>query len=202
MVRNFVSFHRHKLIVANEKGVTLIELLIVLALLGIVIGGAYQYFFYGYNSWVRSAAETEMIQNARQTVIHMETDVREAESAAEGMPPVVVLDSGRTLRIYTRSHNETHPKLVSYRLNDGNLERGVSLPENEEYPYQYKLPAQWETVVSNVVNDVNDEIFTVIDGGTEGYQRIIINVDLHIISNDVRKPFNIQAVLTVRQGVI
>ncbi|HAF17388.1 MAG TPA: hypothetical protein DCG84_03535, partial [Peptococcaceae bacterium] len=38
---------RNTTIINNQKGFTLIELLIVLALLGIVLGGAYQYFFYG-----------------------------------------------------------------------------------------------------------------------------------------------------------
>jgi prepilin-type N-terminal cleavage/methylation domain-containing protein len=187
-----------KLVLTNEKGVTLVELLVVLAILGIVIGGAYQYFFYGYKSWVRSSAETQMIQDARLVVIRMEGEVRQAEKAVDGIDPVLILDEGRKIRIYTRSGMETDPKLISYRLKDGNLERGVSLPENNAYPYQYNEPTQWVTVISNVEDGT---IFSLPGGGgAGGYQRGVINLNLRIVPKELIKPFNIQTILTVRAG--
>ncbi len=66
------DFQARLKILNNEKGLTLVELLVVLALLGIVLGSIYQYFFYGYNSWVRSNAEAEQVQDARLAVIHMD----------------------------------------------------------------------------------------------------------------------------------
>jgi prepilin-type N-terminal cleavage/methylation domain-containing protein len=74
-------------ILNNEKGLTLVELLIVLALLGIVLGGIYQYFHYGYNSWMRSSAEAEQVQEARLAVIRMDREVREAQQGKENTPP-------------------------------------------------------------------------------------------------------------------
>ena len=82
---------RNTTIIKNQKGFTLIELLIVLALLGIVLGGAYQYFFYGYNSWTRSNAEAQQVQTARLAVMRMENEVKEAQQGEKDIDPVVCI---------------------------------------------------------------------------------------------------------------
>lgn len=196
-MKNFVLKNKIKQAVTDEKGITLVELLVVLAILGIVIGGVYQYYFYGYNSWVRSSVESEMIQEARLAVVRLDREVREAEKAVEGKEPVVLGSDKKTISIYTRSDSEAHPKLITYRLKNGNLERGVSLPTNDAYPYQYEAePSQWEAVISNVEDK---SIFSVPSGGgAGGFQRGIINLDLRIVPQEPVKPFNIKAVLTVR----
>jgi prepilin-type N-terminal cleavage/methylation domain-containing protein len=186
-------------ILNNEKGLTLVELLIVLALLGIVLGGIYQYFHYGYNSWMRSSAEAEQVQEARLAVIRMDREVREAQQGKENTPPVECV-SKTEINIFTDTNGDGRPELVCYQLEGGNLRRSVVSPQGDAFPYTYGTPDQWETVVSRVESD---NIFTVPQykaGGKDvDYQRGIINVELHVSTPEQTvKPIKIEAVLTVR----
>jgi len=187
----------------NDKGLTLVELLIVLALLGIVLGGIYQYFYYGYRSWVRSSAEAQQVQDARLAVIRMDGEVRGARQGKENTNPVVWV-SDTEINIYTDTDNDGRPELVCYKLEtmDGvnSLLRGVAIPQGDAYPYTYSDPGQWETVVASVEND---EIFTVpqykLNGSDVDYQRGIINVKLYVSATEQSvKPIKVEAVLTVR----
>jgi|CZCB01.1.fsa_nt_gi prepilin-type N-terminal cleavage/methylation domain-containing protein len=190
---------RNTTIIKNQKGFTLIELLIVLALLGIVLGGAYQYFFYGYNSWTRSNAEAQQVQTARLAVMRMDNEVREAQQGEENTAPVICL-SEKELHIYTDTNDDGRPELICYRLTGGKLERGVAFPQGDTFPYQYGNPGNWETVISKVKNDI---IFTVpkyrVDGKEMEYQRGIISVEIHVGNPDQSiKPTIVKAQLTVR----
>jgi prepilin-type N-terminal cleavage/methylation domain-containing protein len=198
------SFKTHiKAVFNNDKGMTLVELLIVLALLGIVLGGIYQYFYYGYHSWMRSSAEAQQVQDARLAVIRMDGEVRGARQGKESTNPVVWV-SDTEINIYTDTDNDGHPELVCYKLDavDGvnSLLRGTASPQGDAYPYTYGVPGQWETVVDRVEND---EIFTVpkyeLNGSDVDYQRGIINVELHISAAEQSvKPIKVEAKLTVR----
>jgi prepilin-type N-terminal cleavage/methylation domain-containing protein len=189
-------------ILNNEKGLTLVELLVVLALLGIVLGGIYQYFHYGYNSWVRSNAEAEQVQDARLAVVRMDSEVREAQQGKANTPPVECVSKNK-MNIYTDLNGDGRPELVCYQLEGGkggNLRRGVALPQGDAFPYTYGAPGQGEIVVSRVEND---NIFTVpkylANGKEVDYQREIINVELQVSTPEQTvKPIKVEAVLTVR----
>ncbi len=198
---NSIKIHL-KSIFNNQKGFSLVELLIVLALMGIVLAGVYQYFFYGYNSWTRANEEAEQVQDARLAVMRMDSEVRGAQQGNEDNDPVVVSDT--EINIYTDIDNDGSPELVNYKLetNDGvnSLLRGIAPPQGDAYPYAYSDPGQWETVVSRVENDI---IFTVPQynaGGTDKeYQRGTIKVELHVSTPEQTvKPIIVEAVLTVR----
>jgi prepilin-type N-terminal cleavage/methylation domain-containing protein len=60
----------------NRKGVTLIELIIVIAILGIVIGAAYSFFFYGINVFAKGGIKSEIQQDLNQAAFYMTNRVR------------------------------------------------------------------------------------------------------------------------------
>lgn len=198
-MKNSTKIHL-KSIINDQKGFSLVEMLIVLALLGIVLAGAYQYFFYGYNSWTRSNEEAEQVQTARLAVMRMDSEVRGAQQGTENADPVVLV-SDKEIRIYTDTDNDGHPELVCYKLvtNAGvnSLRKSIVSPQGAAYPYTYSEPNQWETVVSRVDND---NIFSVPKYDTnKDYQRWAINVELHVSTPEQTvRSTKVKAVLTVR----
>jgi len=63
----------------NNRGVTLIELIIALAIFSILLILAYSIFFSGINTWNRGEDKADIIQNARFAVEMISTDIRRAD---------------------------------------------------------------------------------------------------------------------------
>ncbi len=62
-----------------EKGFTMVELLITLAILGLIISAAYNFYLVGLKCWNNSTAKIEACQNAR---IALDTIIRELRYAS------------------------------------------------------------------------------------------------------------------------
>lgn len=189
---------KHSLILAGESGLTLVELLVVLALLSMAVGSAYQYFSFGYASWDRAAAESRAIQDARLAVTRLDQEVRMARKAMESTEAVVSPDHNQ-LDIYTDviTGDGGKPELVSYRLQSGSLVRGVFVPQGSQYPYTYPTPGTWETVVAKVANGNGDNLFSL---DSSHLPRLVVSMDLRV--NDaaapLTQPLQVLATFTVR----
>ncbi|MDY6826634.1 MAG: prepilin-type N-terminal cleavage/methylation domain-containing protein [Bacillota bacterium] len=64
----------------TEKGFTLIEVIVTLALLSMVLTTLYSFYLFGLQSWQRGIDQTEIQQSAR---IAMDTMIRELQKAEE-----------------------------------------------------------------------------------------------------------------------
>lgn len=190
---------KNSLILAGESGLTLVELLVVLALLSMVVGSAYQYFSFGYASWDRAAAESRAIQDARLAVTRLDQEVRMARKAMESTAAVVVSADHNQLDIYTDviTGDVGKPELVRYRLQSGSLVRGVSVPQGSQYPYTYQSPGTWETVVAKVANGNGNNLFSL---DSSHLPRLVVYMDLWV--NDaaapLAQPLQVLATFTVR----
>jgi prepilin-type N-terminal cleavage/methylation domain-containing protein len=66
--------------VFNKKGITLIELIIVLAIMGLVLPFVVQFFLLGTNIFARGESQTRAQQNARMATMYITTELRNAKS--------------------------------------------------------------------------------------------------------------------------
>lgn len=184
-------------ILEGSQGFSLIELLIVLTLLALALSGAYQLIFFTQASWTRAAAESRVIQDARNVMMWMGKEVRQARSPDGVIDPVVLIASNE-IRIYTDVTSDGKPEMVVYRRpgepGEGTepLQRSVVFSGNSECPYTYSSPSDWETVVDAVLDCVFE-----IEGTAP---RLVINVAITVDDAEVSlaRPVRVEAELAVR----
>lgn len=101
--------HRQK----SEKGLTLIELLVTLAITGFIITALYTFYLAGLNSWNRAVDRLEYQQTARIALDKVISELRYAQEVE------IVQSSPQMLYFYTK-HNGKNT-LFRFRLSSGQL---------------------------------------------------------------------------------
>jgi prepilin-type N-terminal cleavage/methylation domain-containing protein len=179
----------------GSKGYTLAELVVVLALLGLVLSIIYPLFFFVQASFNRASAESDAVQEARLLLLQMGSEVREARKPAPALDAVMV-PSPERLDIYSDLNGDGRPEMISYRLRAGMIERRVASPLEAAYPFSYPDPVTWTTVVGAVANSV------VFSRHTVHAPRftVTVNLDVHSADGTLSRPVSIRADLTVREG--
>lgn len=184
----------------SQQGFTLIELAIYLVLLGIVLAGIYNFYFFSSQSSMRSQAESEVLQDARIVMMQMEREIRQANrprnltNLPEGVDPEelpikkgVVIDSGDEMTIY--SYINEVPRRITYLIiEDGEysvMKRSVDDPRVEE-------PENWEQVLDYIVTSEEQEYFVVNE------KKIKIDLSLMDSREMLSRPMGVSNTFTVR----
>ena len=68
----------------NQKGFSLIEMMVVVAILGLIILGLVAFFTGGARSWISGQSQLEAQRNARQAMDIMVREIREGDSIVSG----------------------------------------------------------------------------------------------------------------------
>ena len=139
----------------NNKGFTLVELVLVIPLIAIVLLLGYNMLFLTQRSFTSVNRTFDVAEELRmfQNNIHKEANrAKKAEAARDAIHRI----SGTEIYIYTDINNtdgRNIPELVRYRLVSGNLQRDFKNPAGTVYPYTYTSAfSAAETVVSNITN--------------------------------------------------
>jgi prepilin-type N-terminal cleavage/methylation domain-containing protein len=75
----------------TQKGMTLIELMITLAILSIIILGLVVFFTSGARSWITGQYQLEAQRNARQAMESMVREIRHGETADDSSTPTSIV---------------------------------------------------------------------------------------------------------------
>ena len=179
----------------GSKGYTLAELMVVLALLGLVLSVIYPLFFFVRTSFNRASAESDAVQEARLLLLQMASEVRTARKPSPAADAVLVPNAQR-LDIFSDLNGDGRPEMISYRLTAGRIERRVVEPIGTAYPFTYGDPVIWVTVVGAVTNSA---VFSRRADHAPRFT-VTVNLDVHSVEGRLSRPVSIRADLTVREG--
>jgi prepilin-type N-terminal cleavage/methylation domain-containing protein len=99
------------LFIKNKNGFTLIEMMIVVAILGIIILGLVTFFTGGTRSWVTGQHQLEAQRNARLSMDQMVREIREADTIKYSSTSILI-------DFHTPFHGD-----ISYSLSGNDLKR-------------------------------------------------------------------------------
>ena len=144
---------RSRMINNNEKGFTLIELMIALAILGMAIGAIYSFLSFTQKSYAYADAQSEVSQEATLFFSQIEKDIRNAAEPNK-TSKAIHIDDGQQIDIYQFNNGEYHR--ISYRRNPDNgmiLERGFISTDTQDTDLNpdYGTIDNWKTVVANLM---------------------------------------------------
>lgn len=166
-----------------QAGFTLVELLMVLALIGITLAVIFEVFFGSYRSWAHNEAINPKISATNSVLTLLSREIRSAEQPTAAEAAVQALDSGKQLVIYKYNLSAgTDPwEKICYRYSGSTLQRTVLRAATGEEIAQLNFPddsADWEDILSGTSNQADS--FT-IDAATG-------KVDIALAVADVTKP--------------
>ena len=129
--------------IKSEKGFTLIELVVAVALLSGVMACLYFFFAYSMKSYdfVQDHYQAEV--SARKSVSRISKDIRRAKAvtiASTKHYAVEILDSGMTVNVYTDIDNDLVMELVKYKITGTTLKVGTA--ELGNTPTSYSVMAE------------------------------------------------------------
>lgn len=185
----------------SQNGFSLIELILVLALLGMTLAGAYQFFFFTHKSYASADANSKVIQEANLFINQIEREIRSASMPNDATPAVRILSNGEQIDIYLYHPATDSYERVSYRLNPNDktqLQRGsVGAAASESVPGTSSNPQYgnisddaWHVLVTNINNLT---LFT--DVSNDQYvtsERRHIKINLKILNPENNRPVSLQ----------
>ncbi|MBU4509788.1 prepilin-type N-terminal cleavage/methylation domain-containing protein [bacterium] len=119
MIKFFYTKKQKKFILLynkQQRGFSLIELMVVVVILGLITLGLVTFFMGGTKSWVAGQSQLEAQRNARQAMDRMVREIREADHI-ENSSTSTSIDF----------HTPFSGSIISYSLLDSDLKRGINL---------------------------------------------------------------------------
>ena len=173
----------------KERGFTLVEVLLVIALLGLVLGSAYTAFDGTYRSWSHNEAINPYIASTNATLYTLSQEIRSAESPTASEQAVKVLDSGKQLIIYkynlaAATDPDSDPwEQICYRYSGSVLQRAVQKADTGEAVATLDFAddsAEWKDLLTGVAEASQENSFQT--NATTG------KVDIALAISDVERP--------------
>ena len=101
----------------NNKGFSLIEMMVVVTILGLIVLGLVTFFTGGAKSWVAGQSQLEAQRNARQAMDIMVREIREASEITTNNDTEIIFDTpwvtGITYKLLNNTINRNNIPLIN-----------------------------------------------------------------------------------------
>jgi len=160
----------------NQKGFSLIEMMVVVVILGLIVLGLVTFFTGGARSWMSGQSQLEAQRNARQAMDIMVREIREGDSITSGSNATSItvnyLTLGKSPVTYSLSLGTT-------TIKRGNIPLINNVLLNGEDIFQYYNSNGIEvTSPDSTVSKVN--INLKVDVDDDGNPDITLNTDINL----------------------
>ena len=172
-----MMYRKIKLMVNKQKGMTIIELMYVVAILSIIILGLVTFFTGGARSWISGQSQLEAQRNARQAMENMVREIRHGESIAAGSDVDTIIVSVPALGSVS-AHS------VTYSLSDGTISRGSNPLITHVKQFMLEYYKTDGTMISSPLPSDNEvskvHIELQVDVDNDNNPDIILNSDIDL----------------------
>ena len=190
----------------NNKGFSLVELLLVLALIGIALAGAFQFFGFTNLSYARADAQSAVIQEVNLFFNQIERDIRSASEPNNLTKSVRILDSGNGLDIYRYNNTTKEYERISYRINPNDLtklQRGIATSSDKDYtadPQYATIPNNGDGAWKNIVSDVLSVTFSDRNPSDTISSRRLVDIAVFVKPPELKDSIAMQTAIMTRTG--
>ncbi|HEX21025.1 MAG TPA: hypothetical protein ENH19_00040 [Actinobacteria bacterium] len=124
------------LLTNNEKGLTLIELIIGVGLMSLVLQGIYAFHYYETKSWDNTTRSIAARTAAQLAINRISRDIRGAQVISETAPAIEAADKNSII-FYADVDNDQQPERLHYYLSGTKLIRGIEESQTTKEPWVF-----------------------------------------------------------------
>lgn len=146
----------------DESGYTLTEMMVVLALLGVVLAAAFMMLQSITGMVDRVEARTIASEDGRMIMDRVTREIRQAYEIEDNQGAFVDAQP-RNCTFYTDLNRDGIPEMVTYRVQGKRLYRSEATATSSLPPYQFGAPQPEELLIASLDGGFTGQVFTYYD---------------------------------------
>jgi len=194
----------------NQKGFTLLEIIIAVFLFSSIVGLISIFFVYFFKNYSFSFEEQQSVGQGQQTISQMVREIRKAQIGDNGAWPIIKTEDAE-FTFYADVDGDVKAEQVRYFLDGGNLNRGVI--ESSGSPPTYSPQNETIATLTSSINATASAVFTYYNGDWPSDQinnplapsdrilntrYVLITIMLDPVKHFAAEPFQLQSGVTIR----